>query len=164
VSAIVLIGPMGSGKTTYGKKLARKLGVNFTDTDRLVSAEHGEITEIFANLGEEHFRELETKALASALERGGVVATGGGVVIRPSNHQLMKRHRVLYLETSAQYTANRLDTKRRPLLSGGANRWQEIFSERQAIYESLADATVFTGGKAIARVMEEIEAAVEGWT
>jgi shikimate kinase len=163
VSAIVLIGPMGSGKTTYGKKLARNLALSFTDTDRVISAQHGDISEIFAKHGEPFFRALETEALSDALESGGVVATGGGVVIKPENRELLAGHRVLYLETSAQYTANRLDTKRRPLLAGGENRWQQIFAERQPLYEQLADATVFTGGKSIARVMEEIETAVRGW-
>jgi shikimate kinase len=163
VSAIVLIGPMGSGKTTYGKKLAKRLGVPFSDTDRLVVATHGPITEIFEKLGEPHFRELETAALIAALERGGVVATGGGVVIGERNRQLISQHRVLYLETSAKYTANRLDTKRRPLLAGGTERWQEIFESRQALYESLADLKVFTGGKTIAKVMDELEAAVKAW-
>lgn len=163
MTAIVLIGPMGSGKTTYGKKLARKLGLSFSDTDRMITAEHGEISEIFEQHGEDYFRELETQALSRALSGPGVVATGGGVVVRQQNHDLLRNHRVIYLETSAQFTANRLDTKRRPLLAGGDNRWQQIFLERQSSYESLADARVFTGGKAIARVMEEIEAAVEGF-
>jgi shikimate kinase len=163
VSAIVLIGPMGSGKTTYGKKLAKRLGLTFTDTDRMVSAEHGPITEIFEKHGEEHFRELETAALAEALERGGVVATGGGVIISERNRELIAKHRVLYLETSAQHTANRLDTKRRPLLAGGPDRWQEIFETRAHLYEALADTRVFTGGKTIAKVMSEIDTAVKAW-
>jgi shikimate kinase len=163
VSAIVLIGPMGSGKTTYGKKLAKRLGVPFSDTDRLIVADYGPITEIFEKHGEPYFRELETAALIAALERGGVVATGGGVVLGDTNREVIAKHRVLYLETSAKYTENRLDTKRRPLLAGGADRWQEIFASRQALYESLADTKVFTGGKTIAKVMDEIEAAVKAW-
>jgi shikimate kinase len=160
VSSIVLIGPMGSGKTTYGKKLARKLGVAFSDTDRIITAEHGDISGIFEKQGEAFFRDLETEALVKALRIGGVVATGGGVVVREANHELLRQHRVIYLETSAHYTANRLDAKRRPLLAGGEDRWQQIFLERQPVYESLANATVFTGGKSIARVMEEIETAL----
>lgn len=164
MSAIVLIGPMGSGKTTYGKKLAKKLGLNFVDTDRLITREHGPITEIFERFGEAHFRKLESAALAKSLAAATVVATGGGVVTTPENNELIRAHHAIYLETSAQYTANRLDTKRRPMLAGGVDRWQQIFDARKDLYESLADAKVFTGGKSITRVMEEIETAVRNLT
>ena len=85
VNTIILIGPMGSGKTTLGKKLAKELDLPFSDTDKLVAREHGAIVDIFAKFGEEHFRTLETGALIKALEVGGVIATGGGVVLSEEN-------------------------------------------------------------------------------
>jgi len=161
VTTLVLIGPMGSGKTTYGRKLAKRLGLAFVDTDKTISQTHGPITEIFAENGEEFFRELETAALEAALERGGVIATGGGVVLRQRNLDLIRDHTVIYLETSAAHTANRLDSGRRPLLAGGPERWSEIFESRRERYEAAATARVFTGGKAIGKVMAELEALVE---
>ena len=64
--ATVLIGPMGAGKTTLGKKLSKKLGLSFVDTDRFIARDHGSITRLFEKHGEEHFRELETSYLACA--------------------------------------------------------------------------------------------------
>ena len=161
MTTLVLIGPMGSGKTTYGRKLAKRLGLNFVDTDKTIAKAHGPITEIFAQHGEEHFRNLETLALEAALEQGGVVATGGGVVLRQKNLDLIRDHTVIYLETSATHTANRLDSGRRPLLAGSPERWSEIFESRRELYEKAASARVFTGGKAIGLVMTELEALVE---
>ena len=77
METLILIGPMGSGKTTLGKKLAKELDVPFSDTDKLVARDHGAIVDIFINLVEEYFRTLETSALIKALELGGVIATPG---------------------------------------------------------------------------------------
>jgi len=161
VTTLVLIGPMGSGKTTYGRKLAKRLGLKFIDTDKTISQTHGPITEIFAEHGEEYFRDLETLALGASLAQGGVIATGGGIVLRQENLDLIRDHTVIYLETSATHTANRLDSSRRPLLAGGPERWSEIFESRRERYETAATARVFTGGKAIGKVMAELEALVE---
>ena len=79
---IVLIGPMGVGKSTVGKKLARLLKVPFLDTDNLIVDEHGKINDIFATQGEDAFRTLEHTALATAITQPGVVATGGGAILR----------------------------------------------------------------------------------
>jgi shikimate kinase len=161
VTTLVLIGPMGSGKTTYGRKLAKRLGLRFVDTDKTIAQHHGPITEIFARHGEEHFRDLETAALQAALTAGGVIATGGGVVLRDENLELIRGHAVIYLETSAGHTANRLDSSRRPLLAGGPDRWSEIFESRRERYETAATARVFTGGKPIGKVMDELEKLVQ---
>lgn len=161
MTTLVFIGPMGSGKTTYGRKLAKRLGLRFVDTDKTIAHAHGPITEIFAQHGEDYFRDLETLALEAALAQGGVIATGGGVVTRQKNLDLISGHNVIYLETSAAHTANRLDSSRRPLLAGGPERWSEIYESRRELYEKAATARVFTGGKAIGKVMAELEALVE---
>lgn len=160
MTTLVLIGPMGSGKTTYGRKLAKRLGLSFVDTDKTIAQGHGPITEIFAVHGEDYFRDLETLALQASLAEGGVIATGGGIVLREKNLELIREHPVIYLETSAVHTANRLDSGRRPLLAGGPERWSEIFESRRELYEKTASARVFTGGKAIGKVMSELEALV----
>ncbi|MFT4230981.1 MAG: shikimate kinase, partial [Microbacterium sp.] len=79
--AIVLVGPMGAGKTSVGRRVAKRLGLPFTDTDKTVAAEHGPISAIFERHGEEHFRRLERDAVRRALAGGGVVALGGGAVL-----------------------------------------------------------------------------------
>ena len=75
---VVLIGPMGAGKTRVGKRVARLLDVGFTDTDKVIVAEHGPIADLFAEHGEPYFRRLERAAVVAALETDHVVSLGGG--------------------------------------------------------------------------------------
>ncbi|MFN8085557.1 MAG: chorismate synthase [Microbacterium sp.] len=93
--AIVLIGPMGAGRTSVGRRVARALGTPFADTDKMVVRDHGPIPELFAHHGEGHFRALERAAVAEALTRGGVVALGGGAVLDPSTRERVRDHRVI---------------------------------------------------------------------
>lgn len=72
---LVLVGPMAAGKTSVGRRVARRLGVAFVDTDKRIVAEHGPIPGIFAEYGEAHFRELERAAVAQALADGGVISS-----------------------------------------------------------------------------------------
>ncbi len=154
---IVLVGPMGVGKTTIGKKLARALGKTFVDTDSLVTAEHGEIAEIFSKQGEPAFRSLETQALRKALESDSVVATGGGVVLSAENQSLLRQHWVVYLSTDGKHMASRLSHGNRPLLKNGLDDWRRIYDERRPIYEQLANFEVATAGKSVAQCVLEIK-------
>src|SRR5690606_15424444 len=77
---LVLVGPMAAGKTSVGRRVARRLGVAFVDTDKRIVATHGPIPAIFAEHGEAHFRDLERAAVAEALSEGGVISLGGGAV------------------------------------------------------------------------------------
>ncbi|MDG2479222.1 MAG: shikimate kinase, partial [Aquiluna sp.] len=106
--SIVLIGPMGAGKTTLGKRLAKTLKLAFTDTDKLISRKHGSIPDIFTKKGEAHFRQLESAALEQALETGGVIATGGGIVLSEANRALLKGQRVIFLDTTMDYVLKSL--------------------------------------------------------
>ena len=155
--AIVLVGPMGAGKTTLGKKLAKKLGVSFADTDRLVGAKHGSITRIFDKHGEDHFRNLETKALEQALNEFDVVATGGGALLREANRELLKGHRVIFLDTDEASVLGKVNLDKRPLLKNDPNAWQKIYQERVETYRLVADATLFTGSRPIRTLMTELE-------
>lgn len=155
--AIVLVGPMGAGKTTLGKKLAKKLGVSFADTDRLIGAKHGSITRIFEKHGEDHFRNLETKALERALGEFDVVATGGGVVLRPENRALIKAHRVIFLDTDAQSVLGKINLEKRPLIKNDPEAWERIYHSRVELYREVADATLFTGSRPIRTLMAELE-------
>lgn len=115
-NSVVLIGPMGAGKTTLGKKLARQLGVPFADTDKIVSAKHGSVQSIFQKHGEEHFRDLETLALKKALESAGIVATGGGLPLRQANRKLLEGNLVIFLDTSQEHVIGKINLNKRPLL------------------------------------------------
>lgn len=155
--AIVLVGPMGAGKTTLGKKLAKKLGVSFADTDRLVGARHGSISRIFEKHGEEHFRNLETKALERALSEFDVVATGGGVVLKEANRELIKSHRVIFLDTNAESVLGKINLDKRPLIKDDPEAWDRIYQNRVELYRDVADATLFTGSRPIRTLMAELE-------
>jgi len=154
--AIVLVGPMGSGKTTLGKKLAKELDFTFIDTDKAIAKQHGAINRIFETKGEEFFRALETKALEDALKNNAIVATGGGAIIREANRSLLKAHHVVFLDTSAEHVLGKINLAKRPLLKDNPERWQQIYDERIAIYRQVADQTVFSGGKGIRSLLDEI--------
>jgi shikimate kinase len=148
---------MGSGKTTLGKRLAKELEVPFADTDKMVAKEHGSIVEIFAKFGEEHFRTLETSALIKALANGGVIATGGGIVLSEENRRLLSGYRTVFLETSSEHVLDKINLSKRPLLKDNPERWDAIYSERKALYEQCATATVFTGGKPIKTLISQLK-------
>lgn len=139
---VVLIGPMGVGKTTIGKKLARKLEIPFVDTDQLVSKQHGPIQKIFETEGEPAFRGYEEVAVAQALQAIQVVATGGGSVLSGVNQRSMQSAIVIYLSTNGLHMKSRLAKGDRPLLQNGISDWKRIYDERKPLYERLCDIEV----------------------
>ncbi|WP_313813826.1 shikimate kinase [Glutamicibacter sp.] len=154
---IYLIGPMASGKSTVGKSLATVLSTDFFDTDALIVAEHGSIASIFAAHGEQRFRDLEQQALATVPQ--GVIATGGGAVLREANCQVLNTGTVVYLEMSEETAATRLKgDNSRPLLAGDAalTSWISLYRTRRSIYESLADVRVSVDHKTVLQIVEEI--------
>ncbi len=153
---IVLIGPMGVGKSTVGKKLARALKVPFTDTDNLIVEEHGKIADYFADHGEEAFREIEHQALARALKNPGIVATGGGAVLLEKSRELLRNATVIYLATDGKHMASRLRNGSRPLLKNGIEDWKRIYDSRKHIYQASADLTIDTSGHPLAQTIAEI--------
>ena len=156
-SPIVLIGPMGAGKTTLGRKLAKLLELKFIDTDRLVSASHGPITKIFETAGEEKFRQLETKALRKALMTPCVIATGGGVVVTSENRELLAGIPTIFLDTNSDWVLSRINLEKRPLLKSDPSMWSKLYEERLGYYQQLADETVVTANRPIRTVLEELE-------
>lgn len=160
-NSVVLIGPMGAGKTTLGKKLARQLGVPFADTDKIVSAKHGSVQSIFQKHGEEHFRDLETLALEKALESAGIVATGGGLPLREANRKLLEGNLVIFLDTSQEHVIGKINLNKRPLLKDNPNRWTEIYNERKPLYEQISQRIIFTGGKSLKTLLAELEEAIK---
>lgn len=154
---IVLIGPMGVGKTTVGKKLAKALKVSFTDTDAVIASQHGPIAELFKNHGEEHFRALEQDVVAAALSVGGVIATGGGAILsKKTRDALASSATVFYLATDGKHIASRLLGSKRPLLNKGTADWQRIYDERKPVYEASADFTIDTSGQPLKTTVNAI--------
>lgn len=142
--AVVLVGPPASGKSRIGKRLAAIRRVEFRDTDRMVSAEHGPIPEIFSRHGEEYFRELERRAVVEALRLPGVVSLGGGAIVRDDTRADLAGHRVAQITISAEAVAPRLNNDKRPLLAGGVEAWVSLVSARASWYAEVADATFDT--------------------
>ena len=161
-NSVVLIGPMGAGKTTLGKKLARQLGVPFLDTDKLITSKHGSVQSIFTKHGEEHFRDLETQALKQALGSAGIIATGGGLPLREENQRLLEGNLVIFLDTAQEHVIGKINLNKRPLLKDNPDRWTEIYNERKPLYEQLAQKTIFTGGKSLKALLAELEEAMTG--
>ncbi len=158
--AIVLIGPMGAGKTSVGRRVARALGTSFSDTDKIVVRDHGPIRDLFLAHGEAHFRDLERDAVVEALGRGGVVALGGGAVLDPLTRDRLAAHHVVLLTVAPNVVASRIHGEDRPLLGGEdpAERWRRIYEERRPIYEATADIAFDTSSGPLSRVVDDIVA------
>lgn len=151
---IILIGFMGSGKTSVGELLARRMSYHFKDTDLLIEQkEQKAINQIFQLRGEDYFRNLETELLQD-LEPSlyhTVLSTGGGMPVREQNQKLLKELGfVVYLKTSTETTVNRLrGDQKRPLLQGTnlKDNVEKMLTLRTPIYESTAHKLVITDGK-----------------
>lgn len=138
----------GSGKTTVSKVLGKLLNAEVIDTDELIVAEHGAITQIFANHGEAYFRNLETQAVKKVCAHdNAVVSTGGGCLLREGNVlEFKKCGKIVYLKASLETLLTRVegDTSR-PLLAGDVKaRLSRLLKERSGIYECSADITIET--------------------
>nr|WP_240656437.1 shikimate kinase [Streptomyces sp. V2] len=162
---VVLVGPMGVGKSTVGRLLATRLGVGFRDTDGdIVTAEGRTIAEIFAADGEPAFRTAEKRAVVRALNgHGGVLALGGGAVLDAGTRALLTGRRVLYLTMGAGEAARRLDLGAgRPLLAAEPlDRWRELMAARRRLYEEVATAIVATDRRTPDEVTEAALDALE---
>lgn len=149
--AVVLVGPMGVGKSTVGRLLADRLGVGYRDTDEdIVAAEGRTIAEIFVDEGEAAFRALEKAAVRAALaEHRGVVALGGGAVLDPDTRALLAGQRVLYLSMEVEEAVKRTGLNvARPLLAVNPRKqWRELMEARRHLYEEVATAVVATDGR-----------------
>jgi shikimate kinase len=161
---IILVGYMGSGKSTVGKHLARTLGYTFVDTDEMIEEqEKTTINDIFATKGEQSFRDMETalleKLIADKLE-GLVVSTGGGMPLREENRKLMEKlGKVVYLKASPETIYERLEgDTTRPLLQcdNPRKKIKEMIAVRGPIYEDSAFAVVDVDNLKQSEAAEEI--------
>ena len=163
---IILIGFMGSGKTSVGKKLAKNRKLEFVDTDKMIEEQsHMKVSEIFAEYGEEYFRNLETLTLRQLLdcEKSLVISVGGGLPVQPQNREYLKMLvSVIYLKASTRTLTERLkgDTSR-PLLAEDSGeslseKIDRLKSGREDIYREVADFEITTDNKGFRKIIEEI--------
>lgn len=162
MTSFFLIGPMGSGKTSVGRQLARKLGYEFFDSDREIEARCGvDIPTIFEYEGEEGFRDRESSILDELTNRSRIVlSTGGGSVLREKNRELLSSRGyvvLLSVEVSEQLRRIGLNTNR-PLLNteDPEARLREIMIQRGPLYKSLADVEISTNSSRMQNVITRI--------
>ncbi len=159
---LVLIGPMGAGKTTVGRLLAERWGVGFRDTDDDIEQTEGRsVSDIFVESGEDHFRALEKSAVSRAMaDHAGVLALGGGAVLAEETQGSLTGQPVVFLRVGLSDAAARVGLgASRPLLLGNVRgTMKALLDERAPVYESLAAATVDTDGLTPDEVADRVEA------
>lgn len=160
---IFLVGPMGAGKSTIGRQLARQLHLEFYDTDAEIERRTGaDIAWVFELEGEEGFRAREEKVIEELTELSGIVlATGGGSILsKESRNRLSARGIVVYLQTTIEKQVARTQRdKRRPLIAEADNPrevLENLAEERNPLYEEIADVTVHTDDQGAKVVVDEI--------
>ncbi len=159
----MLVGMMGAGKTTLGRRLARALGRPFLDSDQQVETRTGRtVREIFEADGEAAFRALETEALADALDTASpsVIAAAGGTVLSAVNRDRMRAAgRVIWLRADPEVLADRVvHGVHRPLLADDpTNVLRELDAARRDLYEAVADHIVDTSGRTPDEVLDEVQ-------
>ncbi|MFM6841575.1 MAG: shikimate kinase [Candidatus Planktophila sp.] len=159
---IVLIGPMGSGKTTIGNRLATDFQLSFRDTDLMIVQQTGrEISDIFIEDGEDEFRVLEKIILRTALlEDGTVLSLGGGACTSLDAQSALRASGsfIIYLKISLSQVSARVGFNQgRPLLMGNPRaQWQSLMNERAPIYEGLAHYVCEVDGKTIDQIAVEL--------
>jgi shikimate kinase len=162
VHAVFLVGFMGSGKSTVGKELARRLAWDFVDLDtRIEAIERQAVPEIFRHRGESSFRLAETNALrdllANALKRDSVIALGGGAFVQKVNRELLRDHPTVFLDAPTEELWRRCqeDKNERPLRQD-PDQFSRLCNDRLPFYRQ-ASVVVETDGKPVAEVCLEIE-------
>ncbi|WP_372717046.1 shikimate kinase AroK [Immundisolibacter sp.] len=162
--SVFLVGPMGAGKTTVGRRLAQSLGLDFFDSDEEIERRTGAtISIIFEIEGEVGFRKREHKVLQDLTALPGIVlATGGGAVLMPENRELLRaRGTVVYLKTSvAEQLRRTRSSVHRPLLQDADTdpeaRLLELTQEREPLYDSVADIVVESPGRKVGATVKDV--------
>ena len=159
---LVLIGPMGAGKTTVGREIAKELNCEFADTDALIEADQGKsVAEIFVEDGEPHFRLVEESIVIDALiSEDGVLSLGGGAVMNDAVQEALKKSPAMkvFLDISLAAVSPRVgfDSARPLLMVNPRQKWAELMTARRPIYESLADQSIDVSDKSVAEITSEI--------
>ena len=158
---IALVGLPGSGKSTVGRQLARRLQLPYVDSDQVIEQRLGcAIREYFEREGEERFRDVEESVIDELTQQQGVLSTGGGAVLRPANcEHLRARGKVVYLKSTPEELFRRLrhDTSR-PLLQTAdpLQRMRELFAVRDPLYRETAHFVIETGRPSVATLVNMI--------
>lgn len=141
---IVLIGMMGSGKTTLGRRLAEVLDMPFVDVDEEIEKRHGTIRKLFEEKGEAYFRAIESEMVKTLVQKEHIViSTGGGVVLRPQNMEALKATGlVFYLVRPIEDILRTVDVSNRPLLKNGTDVLFRLLEERDPLYRKYSDYVI----------------------
>ncbi len=159
---IVLCGMMGVGKSSVGIRIAEQTGRRWYDTDIVITDRYGRISDIFEYYGEAHFRALETDVVKELAGMDGlVISTGGGLVLKYENTDLLKKNgRIFFMRASFETLLGRVRAdETRPLLKDNgkiAEKLGELLAERTPVYEAVADFIVDTDNKSVDEVADEI--------
>ncbi len=167
-SNVALIGMMGSGKSTVGRLIAQKSGLDFVDLDEYLELKAGKsISAIFEEFGEPYFRDFESRIVQEIVaKKGRIISCGGGVVEKESNMDLLKKSSyVVYLSATAEQLYHRLvQSHERPLLKvlDPRQKLEEIYLRRRPLYEKYADLILETEGKSPYTVADELMQKLRG--
>lgn len=159
---IVLCGMMGVGKSSVGSRIAQLTGRGWIDTDVVISTCRGSISDIFERYGEAYFRSLETEIVKELSEENGlVISTGGGLVLKPENVDLLKkRGKIFFLSASLETLLTRVRAdETRPLLKDAekrAERLAQLLTSRTPVYEQVADYIIDTDGQTVDETAKKI--------
>lgn len=163
--SVVVVGPPGSGKSTIGKLLARRLGIGFADTDTVIEERIGRsISDMFTTDGEDAFRALEREVVAEQLRAGhGVLSLGGGSVLADDTRALLREHRVVALDVGLADGMRRTGmSTARPLLAGVNPRatFRKLLDARAPLYREVATVQVDTSRSSPNQVVAAVLAAL----
>ena len=158
----IIIGAPGAGKTSVGRRVAERLGVEFHDSDAAIEKRAGKpVSDIFLSDGETDFRRLEREVIAESLKDiDGVLSVGGGAVLDPDTRDAFSRHTVVWLEVDLGNATKRVGmNSARPLLMGNVRgTMTTMLNERTPLYEEVATVTVDTNGRPLKDVVDDVVA------
>ncbi|AKT52790.1 shikimate kinase [Arsenicicoccus sp. oral taxon 190] len=162
---VVLVGPPGSGKTAVGRLVAELLGCGCVETDREVEHAAGiPVAEVFVDVGEARFRELERQATLAALRTDGVVEVGGGAITDPEIRQALGEHVVVFLDVGISDAARRIGFDQSASMVALLPRrsWLKHMEVRRPLYAQVATWTVDTAGRSVQDVADQVVELVQG--